>query len=47
MFVTKNGMVHKCNTEERYRSFIASGWEDYTPPKTEAEKKEDKPKAKK
>lgn len=31
MYVIKNGLVHKCDTEERYRSFKASGWEDYIP----------------
>lgn len=32
-FVIKNGLVHNCKTEERYRSFIEDGWEKYKPPK--------------
>lgn len=47
MLVTKNGMVHKCNTEERYLSFIASGWEPYKIPKSETGKKKDNSKTKK
>ena len=35
MFVIKNGMVHKCNTVERYNAFIAAGWEAYEPCKEE------------
>ena len=33
MYVIKNGMVHKCNTEERYKAFLAAGWKDYKPVK--------------
>lgn len=29
--VIKNGLIHDCKTEERYKSFKASGWEDYKP----------------
>lgn len=31
MFVIKDGMIHKCNTKERYESFIESGWKPYKP----------------
>lgn len=34
-YVTKNGMIHGCDTEERYRSFLEDGWVDYQPPKEE------------
>ena len=43
MFVViKNGLIHNCRTEERYKSFKASGWEDYNPEKKKpASKKAD------
>lgn len=48
MLVTKNGMVHRCDTEERYLSFKASGWEDYVPEKKpEKEPRQPKPKTRK
>lgn len=48
MLVVKNGLVHNCDTEDRYRSFKASGWDDYVPEeKKEAPKKTDKKTTKK
>ena len=42
--VIKNGLIHNCKTEERYKSFKASGWEDYKP---EAKKPDSKKESKK
>ena len=40
MFVViKNGLIHNCKTEERYKSFKASGWEDYVPEKKKSASK--------
>ena len=40
--VIKNGLVHTCDTPERYEAFKAAGWSDYTPTKTEKEPKKPK-----
>lgn len=37
--VIKNGLIHNCKTEERYKSFKASGWEDYNPEKKKTDSK--------
>ena len=40
--INKDGLVHNCHTEERYKSFIASGWKPYKgkPDKNTPEKDE-------
>ena len=39
--INKDGLVHNCHTEERYKSFLASGWEPYTPKEGKPDNKKD------
>ena len=44
MFVIKDGMIHRCDTQERYESFIESGWKPYKPEAITKTKKQTKAK---
>lgn len=34
--INKDGLIHDCETQERYDAFKAAGWEDYkNPPEPE------------
>lgn len=32
LVINSQGLVHDCDTQERYENFKKAGWKDYTPP---------------